>query len=289
LDESIAKARTTDLGTQEIEELSERNHQLELLLRTADERKKAGSHLEQQLQAVRNQLVEKDSEMDNVRTASATQYSQLQDWRRKLDEVEQKAGQLPNIEAQSAAMVDQLKIEQAQLLRDLKQKGSSLQSLNERITEAQRNIRDLQGQLQRARDDASNFREDAIYHRAKSEEIQRRASEQTKTYVRDANSAVQNLQQQLDDKTKECEVYQKLLSDARRQLAPLAEAAVPQLRSQIARIASERESLVRRVKRLIQFSVYVEQAVKDHPESPDALAFNAALRQLKEEMEVFDK
>jgi hypothetical protein len=54
-------------------------------------------------------------------------------------------------------------------------------------------------------------------------------------------------------------------------------------------MGSERDELIRRVKRLDLFSCYVEQAMKLRPESPEDVGFWAALQLLQEEMQIFDE
>jgi hypothetical protein len=80
-----------------------------------------------------------------------------------------------------------------------------------------------------------------------------------------------------------------LLSQARKQIAPFAESTIPGLRAQVARMNAERDQLIARVKRVVQFSGYVEHAISAHPESQDASAFCVALRPLQEELKVSDK
>jgi chromosome segregation ATPase len=289
LDDARAKIRAVNREAKQRGKLQERNQQLEALLQVSEDGRTDTADLDQQLRNAKNELTVKDGEIENMKVAANARDSEIQDIRRKVEETEKRLRGLPNIEEKYAATINQLKAEQTQITFEMKQKGFVAKGLNERITEAQRTIRELQAQLQRARDEGTSYREDAVYHRTKGEEIQRRTTDQTKAYVREANANVYNLQQQLDEKVRECDVYQKLLSDARRQLAPLAESTIPGLRAQVVKMNAEREELISRVRRVVQFSGYVEQAISVHPESQDASAFCVAFRHLQEELKVFDK
>jgi chromosome segregation ATPase len=194
---------------------------------------------------------------------------------------------VPEIEQRYRSIVEQIKGEHVGVVNELKQKALNLKALGEKLCEAQRANRELQSQIQRAKEEAAGAREDAAFHRAKSEEVTKRVTEQSDTTLKDANAAVQHLQLKLQDKTKENNVYQKLLSDTRRQLAPLMETTIPQYKAQVARLQRDRDELLKRVKRMAQLGVYVEQGMGPQPQSKDALAFCSALHQLQEELAPF--
>jgi chromosome segregation ATPase len=288
--DALAESKTIQANAQEeIQKLRNQNKQLGILVQSMQDAKSDSPELDHQLKLARNELTAKDAEIEQMRVLTSAQQTELAEFRKKYEEIERQLSSMPSAEDQYKATIGQLKVEHSQLVHDLKARAAHIKGLNGQLAETQQAVRELQLQLQKAREEATEYKEDAVYHRTKGEEIQRRTSEQTKTLIKDANAAVQTLQQQLDEKTRESEAYQRLLSDARRQLAPLAETTVPQLRSQIARLYGEREELVRRVKRVIQASAYIEQAARGSPDSPEAAAFSAAIRQLQEELKVFDK
>ena len=83
-------------------------------------------------------------------------------------------------------------------------------------------------------------------------------------------------------------MYQKLLSEARKQLAQ-SEVTIPGLKQNIVRLERDRDELVKRVRRLGQLVQYVEHSVNVGGDgSPDAVAFSAALHQLQDELKRYN-
>lgn len=273
----------------EVERLKARNEQLEMLIRTAETGKNDTAVFDAQLQQAKNELTERDAQIEKMRAATAEKQKELEECRQKLDEAEKRMAAQPNTERRWKEMMDQLQTKQIQMAGDIKAKTASIKSLSERVVEGERVIRDLQMQLQRTKEEAEGYKEDAAFHRTKGQEISQKSVERANSMIRETTHTIQTLQQQLQDKTRESELFQKLLSEARRQLAPLSETVIPQFKVQITQMQREREALVRKVKKLAQFAVYVEQAVTSSPDSPDAQAFCAALHQLQEELKVFEE
>lgn len=283
LQTSTADAKREDIENDEndSEKLRARIAQLETLIRASQEEEKESAKLDEQLQIAKNQLTERDAQMEKIRTAAAKQQNEMKELQKKLVESEEKMKNLPDVEARYRTIIDQLKSEHVAINNEIRQKRGEIKSLNDKMVEAQRIIREKQNQLQTAREEAANAREEAAFHRAKSEEITKKAQEKSCNVVKDANAAVQHLQRQLQDKTKEAEVYQKLLSDARRQIAPMKETVIPQLKSQILKLKQEKDEILRKVKRISQLAIYVDANMT---QSPDATAFSAAVHQLQDEL-----
>ena len=291
LDELLQKQQTSDISQEtlaEIERLKSRNEQLETLIRTAETGRQDSSVFDAQLQQAKNELTERDAQIEKMRAASAEKQKELDDCKQKLEETERKMASQPNTERRWKEMIDQLQTKQIQMSGDIKAKTASIKSLSEKVVQGERVIRDLQLQLQKTKEEADGYKEDAAFHRTKGQEISQKSVERANNMIRETTHTVQTLQRQLQEKTRESEVFQKLLSEARRQLAPLSQTVIPQFKVQITQMQNEREALVRQVKKLAQFAVYVEQAVQASPDSPDAKAFCAALHQLQEELKVFE-
>ena len=278
------KESTENAAPEEVQKLKARINQLEILIRASQEESRESAALDEQLQITKNLLTERDAQMGQLHAAAAQQQNEIKDLQRKLEEADLKIKNLPDVEARYRTVIEQLKSEHVAINNEIKQKRSEAKSLTEKVIESQKVIRELNTALQSAREEASNAREEAAFHRAKSEEITKRAQEKSNTVVRDANAAVQHLQKQLQEKTKEAEVFQKLLSDARRQIAPLTETVIPRYKSQIMKMEQEKDELLKKVKRISQLAIYVDTNM---PESPDSAAFTAAVHQLQDELRPF--
>lgn len=276
---------TTNINNQNDEEnvqkLRSRVAQLETLIRASQEEERESAKLDEQLQIAKNQLTERDAQMEKIRSAAERQQNEMKQLQKKLEDSEEKMKNLPDVEARYRTIIEQLKSEHNAINSEIRQKRSEIKTLNEKMTEAQRIIREKQNQLQTAREEAANAREEAAFHRAKSEEITKKAQEKSSNVVKDANAAVQHLQRQLQDKTKEADVYQKLLSDARRQIAPMKETVIPQLKAQILKLKQEKDEILKKVKRISQLAIYVDANMT---QSPDVTAFSAAVHQLQDEL-----
>ena len=204
---------------------------------------------------------------------------ELKDVQEALDEAEQKCYNFPDAELRLRSIVEQLRSEKIVADKEMKQKSSDLKKANERLAESQRINKELQNQLIKAREEATSCREESENFRNKVEEITKKANERNCLVIRDANAAVKHAQKQLTEKTNECEMYQKLLSEARRQLMPLTESTIPEYQAQISKMKRERENLIRKVKRISQIALFAERA--------DASQFSNAVQQLQNELRSF--
>ena len=283
--EDCQNARNVDKQSaeDEISKLKARSEQLEVLIRTSDDVKRTTTAMDAELQQARNLLTEKDDQMEKLRAAAASQQNELKDCQRLLDETRKKLKGAPDAEQRYKKIVDQLKVEHVAMGRDLKEKTGQVKALSEKLSENQRAIRDLQRQLQKAREDAESSKEEAAFHRAKSEEVTHKMAEQSSAAISEANSTVQHLTKQLQEKTKESNLYQKLLSEARRQLAPLTESTIPALKQKISRLQKDRDDILKGVRKVAQMAIYVESSI-GVTDSPDAAAFSTALHQLQDQL-----
>ena len=288
LDDVMKTKQSADSASEsEIKKLRERAAQLEVLIRASQDQQRDSTALDAQLQRARNQLTEKDAQMDELRATVASQQAKITSYQCKLEECERKIRGVPDIEQKYRSVVDELKTEQAAMGSELKKKSVALKTVGDRLSEYQRQIRELQRQLEKSREEASGAREEAAFHRAKSEQVTQKLSQQTTTVIRDANASVQHLQRQLHEKTKESALYQKLLSEARKQLA-MSEVTIPSLKQQVSKLEKDREDLVKRARRLGQLAQYVETSMSDVDQSADSVAFSAALHQLQDELKKYN-
>jgi chromosome segregation ATPase len=287
LDDALdSKASLEASWRDEREKLQNRVLQLEVLIRATDEQKRSGAALDAQLQIAKNQLTEKDGQLERLRSQATAVQGELKECRIKLEEAERKVRSVPEIEQKYRSLVEQLRTEHFSVVAELKQKNLAAKALGDKINEAQRTIRDLQVELHKSREESNAAREEAAFHRAKGEDVARKTNQESENVLREANAAVQHLHKQLKEKTKECDLYQRLLSDARRQLAPLTETTIPAYKAQVAKLSRERDELMKRVKHLNQLAEYVENTMTTE-RSADQTAFCAALHQLQEELKSF--
>lgn len=200
----------------------------------------------------------------------------LKDTQGALEESEQKLFNFPDAEERLRSTVEQLRSQNILVLKENKVKQNEIKNLKDRLIEVQRINKEQQNQLQKAHEEAESCRNESESCRTKYEEVTKKANEKNFLVVRDANAALQNLQKQLTEKTNECEMYQKLLSEARRQLAPLTENMIPQYQTQIAQMHREHDELIKKVKRISQLATYADRA--------NTASFSTAVRQLQTEL-----
>jgi chromosome segregation ATPase len=283
-DATKAKASTDSTSQTEVTKLRTRLSQLEVLIQAMQTEQVTSSAMSAELQIMSQKIGEKDEQLEQMKLVVNAQKTEIRDYERKQEDFERKFRSVPDMEQRYKSVVDQVKTEHLMTVNELKQRGAQLKAVGEKLSEAQRAIRELESQLQKAEEEANAARKEAEFHRAKSEEVAKRVAEESDTTARDANATIQHLQLKLQEKVKECNLYQKLLSDTRRQLAPLIETAIPQYKSHIAKLTREKDELLRKVKRLAQLTACVEQGMGDTAQSRDVNAFCVALHQLQEEL-----
>jgi chromosome segregation ATPase len=220
------KSSADSSAQEEVQRLRTRAAQLEVLIRSSEDQSRSSSAIDAELQFTKDKLIEREKQIEKMRMMCVAAANEVKEYQRKLEESDRKLRVMPEIEQRYRAIVEQLKGEYTTVVNDGKQKAVSLKTLGEKLSEAQRANRELQCQIQRAREEAAGAREEAAFHRAKSEEVTKRMTETSETTVKDANTAVQHLGQQLQEKIKENSLYRKMLSDTRRQLAILTETNV---------------------------------------------------------------
>jgi chromosome segregation ATPase len=210
-----------------------------------------------------------DSELDKLKKTVAAQQNELKEYRRKLEEAERKSRALPDVEKRYKTVVDQLRNEQLTMRHDLKTKTSTARALNDRVGQNQKQIHELQAQLQKARDDLAR--------------LVARREEPPMIVGRDPASVIQSLQLQVSEKNRECESYEKLLAQTQNQLSPLMEITIPRLKAQIGNLRRERDEVINQIQKVAQLGVYVEQVVGHEAGSSELVMFFTALHQLQNE------
>jgi DNA repair exonuclease SbcCD ATPase subunit len=232
-------------------------------------------HAQEEIQRLRNEITQSpvakqnaDRDLDRVRQIARTQQNELKECQRKLAEAESKIQTLPDVEQRYKSAVEQLRNEHIAMRSDLKQKTVIINSLTAKLTDAKRRAGDLQRQLQKTRDDSHepNQGENALPDNLGG----------------DPNAQLQLVQEQLHEKIRESNLYERLLDETKRQMAPLMETRIPQLKAQVAKLQKERDQNVRRTRRVVQLAESLEQTESEWPE---AIALLAAIRQLKTDVD----
>lgn len=200
----------------------------------------------------------------------------LKDTQSALEESEQKLYSLPDAESRLRTLVETLRSENLLMKKEIKARQSDAKNIKDRMTELQQINQEQQIQLQKARNEAASCKDESESCRNRYQQITKKANEKNYMVVRDANSAIQKLQKQLSDKENECEMYQKLLSETRRQLSPLTEQSIPQYQAQMSQMKKERDTLINIVKRIAQLAASAERSNAD--------MFSTTVRQLQNEI-----
>lgn len=98
----------------------------------------------------------------------------MKDWQRKLEEAERKIRAHPDAEQRYKLIVDQLRNEHVAMRNDLKQKSNAIRALNDKLAESQKTVRDLQFQLQKAKEDNARSTAGRLRRHQSSDRIQGR-------------------------------------------------------------------------------------------------------------------
>jgi chromosome segregation ATPase len=162
----------------ELDSLQSRNEQLEVLVRSSEGTKFDGAMLDQRLQRTRGELADRDSQIEKLNEVMGTQSSQLSELQQNLHETEEKLAALPDGEAELRNLAGEIRAENERIAQEIKDKAASIKSCNAKVRDGQRTIKELVIALEKARDDAENFRSDAIFHRVRGEEIAKKTAEQ---------------------------------------------------------------------------------------------------------------
>jgi paraquat-inducible protein B len=116
-------------------------------------------------------------------------------------------------------------------IHDLKAKASAERALNAKVQDGERQIHELQ--------------------KAK-EKLARVIVKKEVFAAQDTTSVIHNLQKQLNEKTRESESVENLLTQTQNPLSPMMETTIPRLKAQIANLQRERDAVVKKIRRLVQ-------------------------------------
>ncbi|KAH0789463.1 centrosomal protein [Histomonas meleagridis] len=279
------KNLTEQTSNEKMEKLKLRISQLEVLIRASEENKRESIVLDEQLQIAQHKLTERDTQNEKLRAQISSLESQLNTCKLSLEETQRKIQKHPDIEAKYKGIINQLKADQISITNEAKKAKIEHKMANERLIEMQRQNRELQSKLQKAREEASENQKDAIFQRSKTEEIKKALDEQNASITRESLATSKHLQAQLNDKTKEAEMFQKLLSDARKQLANLLTGTIPQYKKQISVLNRQKEEMTAAINSVSKLASYIEQHVDN--DSSDNVALISALHHLQEKLKQF--
>jgi chromosome segregation ATPase len=272
----------------ELERLKSRASQLEQLVRT-EEKDQKSTELMEQLQIAKNKLTERNNELDKLREAQGAAQDAFDELRQRVEEAESRIGGVFEMEQRLTGTIERLNAEKGEIWNELRQKTTALANVSDALSESQELSSELMEDLEKAKLEVQELKQEGVILRAKNQEITRNTTDRASQLLREANGTILGLNKQLQEKTRECEVFQKLLGETRKELAPLCESVIPQLKSRVNNLAAEKEEILRKVKGLNQFAVYVEQAVGQNSQLADADAFCQALRRLQQELQILDK
>lgn len=281
--ESIQKQKSVvdSSSRSECEKLKSRISQLEVLIRATEGNNREFNIIEEQLKIAKNQLTEKDTQIGKLHSDVSSLEGELKKCKLSLEEAQKRLSTNPDIEQKYRILIDQFKQDRVKILAELKQKSIAIQGLGEKLTEAQRIIRELKMKLSNVQDENKSLKEDAEFHRAKSEEITHNVTDKSNSIIKEANSVVQHLQRQLQEKTNEAELMKKLLTETRKKLANVMESIIPEFKRQISKEQKEKLELINKIKRICRLAFAIEHTLGN---SPDAEAFNSAIHQIQTEL-----
>lgn len=289
LKRQLEEARTNcnALGSDERQELislRSRAEQLELIIRSSEEQMHDTNDLNQKLVQAQHKLAQREHLYEELKTASLKLQSELDRVKTDLEEERKQSNQVPILKEKFRVITERMRIEHMATVEELKQKSQTLQNLSDKLLESQRLTRDFQQELQKARDTAGALRDEAMLHRTKSEEVQNVCAEKITSCQKEANAAVSHMRSQLAEKTHEAEMLKQILSDTRKQMAPLTETIIPELKNENAKLKRERSELAARVDRVMQLSQFTEKSTKF---SPDSVQFIAAIHELQDQLQPY--
>ena len=271
-------------NNEDIEAIKSNAAQLEKLLQAADEERDLHADDAEKVVQLQSSISVLESENDDLKMALSKKEQELDKMKALLEESEAKSNSVPDIQQRARIAVDKAKSESAALQSELISTKATLKELNTKFIECQKLNRKFQQQAQEALQEASNKKEEAKFHRTKNEEIQGIASAKIRKLQEEMTVTVSQLKQQIQDKTKEAELLQKLLLKTRAEIAPLSEVQIPKLNEQIAKMTREKQELANRVHSLCELAQFTEKTTEF---SPNSLSFIQALHKFQDQMSPF--
>jgi chromosome segregation ATPase len=222
---------------------------------------------QEEIQAIRQKLTQPpptataaatDRDVEKLRRAATAQQNELKDCQRKLVDAESRIRSLPDVEQRYKSVVEQLRSEHVAMRNDLKQKTVTISQLTSKLSEAQKMARDFQRQVQKSKDEAPDHP----------------AVPPFPAVSRDPAVQLLIVQAQLHEKTQESSSFERTLAETRKQLTPLVETVIPQLKAQVAKHQRDRDQNIARIQRLIELG----DSLGD---SPEFSAFLTGLKEIK--------
>jgi len=271
---------------EDVSSMKSRINQLEKLLQAFEEDHKGLENLYEEINKNRRILTLKENEIENLKQNIEQKTVSIKELSSRLEDSEKRNNSVYETEQKFKSAAERLKAETNAYSIELKERSHDYHSLNEKYIESQKIIRELQNEYVKMKEDTVNHKEEALFHRGKSEEVQKLLTNKIQNIQQEAGSTIEQMKQQLIEKTKEAKVFQKLLSDTRRQMAPLTEVTIPQLKEQIAKMQRERSEIINRINALCQLSQFTEKSLDL---SPSTLSFVGALHQLQDQLRPFAK
>ena len=269
---------------EDIEAIKANAKQLEKLLRAADEERDLHADDAEKVVKLQKSISILESENDDIKNQLNKKEVELEKMKQLLEESESRSNSVPDIQQRARIAVEQAKSEAAALQSELVTTKANLKDINSRYIECQKLNRKFQQQAQEALQEAALKKEEAKFHRTKNEEIQSIATAKIQKIQEEMTTSVSQLTHQLQEKTKEAELLQKLLLKTRSEIAPLSEVQIPQLQAEIAKMEREKQELANRVRTLCELAQFTEKTTEF---SPNSLAFIQALHKFNDQMSPF--
>ena len=283
LNEQIKKINIEKVN---LNENQSRISQLEKLVEIFENEKNTYYQSQEDTILLHSQMIKKEQENEKLRIQIDEFKKEMTSLNQRLNDSENKNNSVFELEQKFKSSLERIKAENNAFSKELKFKSSEYQLLNDKYIESQKLIREFQNELYKLKERSKLNEEEAKFHRGKSEEVQQILGDKLVNLQQGSTSTITQLQQQLVEKNKELKIIQKLLSDTRRQLAPLNEITIPQLKDQISKLQREKMEISNRVNSICQLAQFTEKNLDINPES---ITLVSALHQLQDQLKPFIK
>jgi chromosome segregation ATPase len=192
----------------------------------------------------------------------------FKDYQKQLMEAERKVRVLGEKRQRDKEMFRQFQKEQDEMRITLNNRLSANHSLSERLADANKRIQELEFHQQLTREEIT-----ASLTR----------TEDMSQSIVDDDSTIMRLEHEVRAKTKESEVFEKMLTESQRQLTKLNQTIIPGLKANIARLEKDKNEAIQKIRHLSQLGVRLESSIEGTGETRDLTVFFSELRQIENE------
>lgn len=265
-------------------QLKAKNAQLEALLQEAGESHGHAAEDQEKIAQLQNKLIATSTDLEETKKCLKKKETEYVNLKKLSEELEELANSVPDIKSRARVQVDRLNAEIAALKSELTSKNESYDDINSKLIENQKVMYELQNKVQSMKQEVSALKDETKFHRSKSEEVQTICANKIKQIQTESQEAITKMSFELQEKTRTCELLEKLVAKERVKAAPLMEVEIPKLNAELGRLKRERTELSNRVNSLIQLAQFTEKTVEF---SPTSVQLVTALHKLADDLRPF--